>query len=506
MKLNNFSKISSNIFSSRVTGFFRDVLFANFLGANILSDAFLFAFRLPNLFRRILAEGAMNSVFIPLYIRQSKESQSLASDFTSAVFLIFLSITSIMTIFVFLFSEQITSFLAPGFIDNEDQFNFAIQLIPIIFPFLIFVTLSAVISSVLNIKGKFFLPSFLSVILNVLMIGTLLIFKSESHFPLAWSILIAGIIQLFLLMINANFFKSLFQFGLKKLSLLGSILRTFFKRFLFSVLGSGIVQLNIFVSMLFASLVGEGAISHIYYADRIIDLPFALIAVAMTFTLLPYLSKNILDEEKNANAFNQTIIFCFIFALPSSFALFFISEDIVRVLFGRGEFLNKDILITSNLLLIYSFSLPGYMISRICNQVFYSYERVDLPIKASIPTFILNLVLCFSLYRPLGVYGLAIAGAISVWINVFIQIFYLKIYFSNFYKQIKFINIIKIAKILTSSSIMIFVILFLQNILNLNIYIDLIILIVIGVFVFFAVLKLLKLEEYRLIYKSALFN
>ena len=506
MKLNNFSKISSNIFSSRVTGFFRDVLFANFLGANILSDAFLFAFRLPNLFRRILAEGAMNSVFIPLYIKQSKESQSLASDFTSAIFLIFLSITSIMTIFVFFFNGQITSFLAPGFTENQDQFNFAIQLIPIIFPFLIFVTLSAVISSVLNIKGKFFLPSFLSVILNVLMIGTLLIFKSDSHFPLAWSILIAGIIQLFLLLINANFFKSLFQFGFKKLLLLSSVLRTFFKRFLFSVLGSGIVQLNIFVSMLFASLVGEGAISHIYYADRIIDLPFALIAVAMTFTLLPYLSKNILDEEKNANAFNQTIIFCFMFALPSSFALFFISEDIVRVLFGRGEFLNKDILITANLLLIYSFSLPGYMISRICNQVFYSYERVDLPIKASIPTFILNLILCFSLYRSLGVYGLAIAGATSVWLNVFIQILYLKFYFSDFYKKIKFINILKIAKILTSSSIMMLVILFLQNILNFNIYIDLIILIMIGVVVFFTVLKLLKLEEYRLIYKSALFN
>ena len=506
MKLNNFSKISSNIFSSRVTGFFRDVLFANFLGANILSDAFLFAFRLPNLLRRILAEGAMNSVFIPLYIRQSKESQSLASDFTSAVFLIFLSITSIMTIFVYLLSEQITSFLAPGFIVNEVQFNFATQLIPIIFPFLIFVTLSAVISSVLNIKGKFFLPSFLSVILNVLMIGTLLIFKSESHFPLAWSILIAGIIQLFLLLINANFFKSLFQFGFKKFLRLNSVLRKFFKRFLFSVLGSGIVQLNIFVSMLFASLVGEGAISHIYYADRIIDLPFALIAVAMTFTLLPYLSKNILDEEKNANAFNQTIIFCFIFALPSSFALFFISEDIVRVLFGRGEFLNKDILITANLLLIYSFSLPGYMISRVCNQVFYSYERVDLPIKASIPTFVLNLILCFSLYRSLGVYGLAIAGAISVWINVFIQIFYLKFYFFNFYKKIKFINILKIAKILTSSSIMIFVILVLKNILNFNIYIDLIFLIVIGIFVFFTVLKFLRLEEYRLIYKPALFN
>ena len=121
----------------------------------------------------------MNSVFIPLYIRQSKESKSLANDFTSAIFLIFLLITSIMTVLVFFFSGQITSLLAPGFLENEDQFNFATQLIPIIFPFLIFVTLSAVISSVLNIKGKFFLPSFLSVILNLLMIGTLLIFKSE---------------------------------------------------------------------------------------------------------------------------------------------------------------------------------------------------------------------------------------------------------------------------------------------------------------------------------------
>ena len=362
MKLNNFSKISSNIFSSRVTGFFRDVLFANFLGANILSDAFLFAFRLPNLFRRILAEGAMNSVFIPLYIRQSKESQSLASDFTSAVFLIFLSITSIMTIFVFLFSEQITSFLAPGFIDNEDQFNFAIQLIPIIFPFLIFVTLSAVISSVLNIKGKFFLPSFLSVILNVLMIGTLLIFKSESHFPLAWSILIAGIIQLLLLLINANFFKLLFQFSLKKLLLLRSVLRTFFKRFLFSVLGSGIVQLNIFVSMLFASLVGEGAISHIYYADRIIDLPFALIAVAMTFTLLPYLSKNILDEEKNANAFNQTIIFCFIFKIPFSLA-----KESLSLTFG-----DIDVVLTGN------FIQGGLAIGKINSNVPVNFKNREL--------------------------------------------------------------------------------------------------------------------------------
>ena len=129
-----------------------------------------------------------------------------------------------------------------------------------------------------------------------------------------------------------------------------------------------------------------------------------------------------------------------------------------------------------------------------------------MPIKASIPTFIVNLVLCFFLYRSMGVHGLAIAGAISVWLNVFIQIFYLRFYFSNFYKKIKLINILKITKILTSSFIMIFAILFFQTILNINRYFDLFILIIVGVFVFFTVLKLLKLEEYRLIYKSAFFN
>lgn len=506
MKLNNFSKISSNIFSSRVTGFIRDVLFANFLGANTLSDAFLFAFRLPNLLRRILAEGVMNSVFVPLYIKQNKESHKLANDFTSAIFLIFLLMTSVMSVFVYFFSGTIVTLLAPGFLENIEQFNLASQLVPIIFPFLIFVTLSAVLSSVLNIKGKFFLPSFLSVILNIFMIVTLLLFKSNSHFPLAWSILIAGLIQLFLLIVNIEFLKSLYQFSYKSFLILNSILKTFFKRFLFSIFGSGIVQLNIFISMLFASLVGEGAISHIYYADRIIDLPFALIAVAMTFTLLPYLSKNILDEEKNANAFNQTIIFCFIFAIPSSFALFFISEDIVRVLFGRGEFMKKDVLITSNLLVIYSFSLPGYMISRICNQVFYSYERVDLPIKASLPTFFLNLMMCFSFYRSMGVYGLAIAGASSVWLNVFIQVLFLKMYFANFYKKINLLDFIKITKIFTSSSIMILTILSLKYFLNINIYIDLAILMAVGISLYFIFLKILGLKEYRLIYKSFRFN
>ena len=506
MKISNFSKISSNIFGSRVTGFIRDILFANYLGANLMSDAFLFAYRLPNLFRRIFAEGSMNSVFIPLYVNQEKMNSKSANDFIWIVFNFFFVITLFLSFLIFFFTEQVISILAPGFLLNKSQFLLANQLLIITFPFLIFVTLSSVLSSVLNVKGKFFLPSFLSVILNIFMIVTLVSFKSNSHFALAWSMIIAGFTQLILLFINLGTIKIFWGIGLKSIKVLSRELKKFFGRFLYSLLGSGIVQLNIFISMLFASLVGGGAISQIYYADRIIDLPFALIAVAMSFTLLPYLSKNISDESKNSKAFNETVIFCFLFAIPSAFGIFILSEDIIRALFGRGEFNNDDVLTTSKILLVYSFSLPGYMLARIFNQVFYSYEKVEYPVKAAVPTFICNFILCFLLYRPLGVLGLAISGAVSIWLNLFIQIFYLRKNFRSFYEKLLIFDFKKLLKILFSAIIMVISILIFKKILDLNIYVDLFIQILIGLIIYFLILNWLKLNEIKLVFQLNKFN
>jgi len=506
MKISNFSKISSNIFGSRVTGFIRDILFANYLGANLMSDAFLFAYRLPNLFRRIFAEGSMNSVFIPLYVNQEKMNSKSANDFIWIVFNFFFVITLFLSFLIFFFTEQVISILAPGFLLNKSQFLLANQLLIITFPFLIFVTLSSVLSSVLNVKGKFFLPSFLSVILNIFMIVTLVSFKSNSHFALAWSMIIAGFTQLILLFINLGTIKIFWGIGLNSIKVLSRELKKFFGRFLYSLLGSGIVQLNIFISMLFASLVGGGAISQIYYADRIIDLPFALIAVAMSFTLLPYLSKNISDESKNSKAFNETVIFCFLFAIPSAFGIFILSEDIIRALFGRGEFNNEDVLITSKILLVYSFSLPGYMLARIFNQVFYSYEKVEYPVKAAVPTFICNFILCFLLYRPLGVLGLAISGAVSIWLNLFIQIFYLRKNFRSFYEKLLIFDFKKLLKILFSAIIMVISILIFKKILDLNIYVDLFIQILIGLIIYFLILNWLKLNEIKLVFQLNKFN
>ena len=506
MKFNNFSKITSNILGSRLTGFFRDVLFANYLGANMLSDAFLFAYRLPNLFRRIFAEGAVNSVLIPMFINQQKENEHRAVEFFWSVFLIFLLLTSILSIFIFIFKFDVVSVLAPGFIDNKDQFIFAGQLLTITFPFLIFVTLSAILSSILNINGKFFLPSFLSVILNTCMILAIFLFKSDAHFALAWSLIVAGVIQLSLLFINLRSLNLIWKLSINGIISNIQNLKIFLKRFSFSVFGSGIVQLNIFISMIFASLVGEGTISHLYYADRIIDLPFALIAVAISITLLPYLSKNILNEEKNADAFNQTIIFCLIFSIPSVVGLYYLSFDIVNILFGRGEFLSSDVLVTSNILIVYSLSLPGYMFAKICNQVFFSNERVDLPVFASIPTFLLNLILCFFLYQSLGAIGLAIASTISVWLNVVIQIIFIKKFFFSFYQKINIIDYVKLIKILFCSFLMLVTIIFIENLFTINLIFDLFIKIFFGVLVYFLSLKLLRIDEIKLIYKSKKFN
>ena len=506
MKINNFSKITLNIFGSRVTGLIRDILFANYLGANLLADAFLFAFRLPNLFRRIFAEGAVNSVFIPLFVKQEKENSKLSNQFLWWIFIIFFFITSLITVFIHLFSDQVINLLAPGFVENLNQFSFAKKLLSITFPFLIFVTLCAILSSVLNAKGYFFLPSILSVILNLSMVSALILFKSNSHLALAWSMIIAGVIQLFLLLININIIKGFSKITINSFVLLNKKIVIFFKRFFYSVLGSGIIQLNIFISMLFASSVGEGAISQIYYADRIIDLPFALIAVAISITLLPYLSRNKDDLVKISEAFNQTIVLCLIFAIPTSVAILMISQDIISVLFGRGEFNFSNILLSSNILKVYAISLPGYMIARICNQIFYSYERVDLPVKASIPTFVCNLIFCFIFYENLGVVGLALSGVISVWLNVVIQIFYLKKYFYDFYKKIKIFDLFKLFKISLAILPLIIVIYLIDNNFEFNKYLNLFLQIFLSIVVYFTTLYLLKLKESQLIYRNKFFN
>ncbi len=506
MKFNNLSKITTNIFLSRITGLFRDMLFANYLGASVLSDAFMFAFRLPNLFRRILAEGAINSVFIPLYLEQKKNSSSDSEKFYSIIMILFIVITSFLSLFVFTNTENVIMFLAPGFASDNELLQNSIILLKITFPFLIFVSISSLLSSILNANNNFFIPSILSLILNVFMILILILFKEESHIKLAWCITMSGFLQLILLLINFKIIKLSFKFSMNLSKSLIKNIKIFFYRLLQSIVGSGIVQLNIFVSMIFASLVGGGSISQIYYADRIIDLPFALIAVAISTTLLPYLSKNINDLNKISEAFNKSFIFCLVFAAPSAIGILFLSENIISVLFGRGKFDYNDISITSSILCIYAFSLPAYMTSRILNQVFYSFQKVHLPILASIPTFIINLFFCFLLYKDYGVKGLAFSSVISVWFNVLFQLVILRNQFPIFFKFINIFNIKKISKIIFGLILMSFILFLFSNFELINNFFHLFLTILVSCLFYFITLYLLNLSEIKILFNKYSFN
>ena len=266
------------------------------------------------------------------------------------------------------------------------------------------------------------------------------------------------------------------------------------------------MQLNIFVSMIFASLVGGGSISQIYYADRIIDLPFALIAVAISTTLLPYLSKNINDLNKISDAFNKSFIFCLVFAAPSAIGILFLSENIISVLFGRGKFDYNDISITSSILCIYTFSLPAYMTSRILNQVFYSFQKVHLPILASIPTFIINLFFCFLLYKDYGVKGLAFSSVISVWFNVLFQLIILRNQFPIFFKFINIFNIKKISKIIFGLILMSFILFLFSNFELINNFFHLFLTILVSCLFYFGTLYLLNLSEIKILFSKYSFN
>ena len=334
----------------------------------------------------------------------------------------------------------------------------------------------------------------------------MIFYKSESTVPLSISIIIVGFIQTILLFINFKVAKLYFIFTFTISKELICVLKKFFLSFLQSLIGAGIVQLNIFISMIFGSLVGAGAITQIYYADRIIDLPFALIAVCLSITLLPYLSSNIGDNEKFSFSINKSLIFCNIFAFPCIVALYLLSPEIVNILFGRGAFTDNDVINTSSVIVIYSFSLPGYMVSRIVNQIFYSYQKIHLSILASIPTFILNFILCYLLYSDYGVQGLALSSVLSVYLNVFFQIIFLNIYISDIYRLINFINFFKNLKIIFSSFFIGLVILFLSQFVFFNEIFHLLITISISLLLYFVLLNILKIDEFKILYKKMNFN
>ncbi len=406
-------------FLSRISGLFRDLFVANYLGAGKLSDCFLVAFKVPNLFRSIFAEGAFNSAFIPIFSEiLYEDSKSKAQQFCKNLLSFLFYSLLIFTLIAEIFMPFVIDIFAPGFSENAEKYTLAITLARITFPFLLFIALTSFFGSILNTLGNFKPYAFTPIILNLCMILGLVLFSNAfptSAHAIAWGVFVSGIIQLvWLWWIAKNYGFGIISFKLKftpKISL-------FLKKIAPGILGAGIYHLNVMIGSIFASNT-NGAVSWIYYADRLNQLPLGVIGVALATVLLPSLSKEVKKHNFNKTKllFNNSMKLASLLVIPSSFGLIAMSYPIIQVFFERGAFKASDTFATSQLLQILCISLPALVYIKLFSNIFYARNDTKTPMIIAGISMLLNLAFTIYLNKLLGYTGVVISITISNWIN-----------------------------------------------------------------------------------------
>ena len=460
------SIVGSLTFLSRILGYFRDLLIARVIGAGLISDCFFVAFKLPNLFRRILGEGAMNAAFIPVVSGVRTKSGNKSADvFFSNIFSFLLVALLAFVLILEIFMSLIITLIAPGFSDNPEKFNHSINLTRLTFPFVLFICLTSLMGAYLNTLGKFASMAVTPIILNLSLIFTLLIFfKSENLFlissTLSFVVSIAGIIQVIWMYYNIRRNKS-------KLSINFSFFKTFkrdkeitkfFKLLLPAILGNGAYQINLLIDMILASTLPDGSISFLYYADRVNQLPLGVLGIAIGTALLPVLSSQVKKNQKKEaeKSISKAIKFGILFSIPAFFGLLIFSENIISFLFFRGAFEYKDVQATSSALIALCCGLPAFIMIKILVIPFFANEDTKTPIKISLFCMSINLILNLILIREFLHVGLAISTSVSAWIN-FILLFYILNKNLNYYFDISIFKVF--LKVSLASLIMSYIVL-----------------------------------------------
>ena len=406
---------------SRFLGFARDILIAAIIGAGPIADAFLVAFKLPNFFRRLFAEGAFSAAFVPLFTRHmSERGHDAARHFAQEV----LSVLVVALLF-FVTALQVAMpwimyIFAPGFSDDPLRFDLAVSMAQITFPYLIFISVVSQLGGVLNALGKFAVAAATPIILNLCLITALLGLSRFVETPghaLAWGVAAAGAAQFVWLVFachQANF--TLFLFRPR----LTPRVKRLVKLMLPGAVGAGVVQINLLIDVVIASLLPIGSVSFLYFADRVNQLPLGVIGVAVGTALLPLLSRQLNDgaDVDAMDSMNRASEFALLLTVPASVALIIIPEQIVAVLFERGAFGVAETKATAAALVAYSIGLPAYVMIKVLGPGFFAREDTVTPVKIAALCVAFNLVLNLLLMGPLLHVGIALATAISAWVNV----------------------------------------------------------------------------------------
>ena len=412
---------------SRLLGYLRDVLIAIFLGTSFLADAFFVAFRIPNTFRRLFAEGSFNAAFVPNYTSQLVKSKSKSTTFANSIFnLLFLGLLS-LTLVIELFMPVFVSLIAPGFTEDTQKIKLATDLTRITFPFLMFVSLSSFFAAILNSHNKFAAASAAPIILNIVLIGILFFGKYLGDaliYYLSYGVSIAGLLQLVFL------YKFVRKFYLVKFNLkftINSKIKIFFKKLLPSIFSSGVTQINILVGTIIASFQAS-AVSYLYYADRIYQINLAIAGIAIGVVVLPQLSKHVYLKKKDKilKIQNKALELSMFLSLPASIALLVGSEEIISALFGYGSFDEVAVHNSAKALFFFSFGLPAFALIKVFSTFFFANHDTKTPFYISLISVILNIIISVYYFKSIGFIIIPIATTISSWFNSIILFIYLK--------------------------------------------------------------------------------
>lgn len=417
--LRSLATVSGWTAASRVLGFVRDILIARVLGDSDVADAFFVAFRLPNMFRRIFAEGAFNAAFVPLFARRlEEEGQREARKFAEEVLAVFLDALVIVTAIMMLAMGWIMLGFAPGYLSDGGKFALTTELSRLAFPYLLFISLMAFFGGVLNSLFRFKAAAAAPILLNVFLIGALVAIVPFSGMPghvLAVTVAAAGVAQFLVTAIAAHRAGMALRLrvprltpGVRRLSVLMAP----------GLLSAAVLQINLVVGTVIASF-QDGAVSYLYYADRIYQLPLGLIGIAFGIVLLPELSRKLrAGQDADAmNSFNRGFEFAMLLTLPAAVALVVIAHPIVVVLFERGAFGRGASDATAWALTAFAAGLPAYVLVKILQPGFFAREDMVTPLKYAAVSVAANVALSLALFSALGHIGIALATALAAWIN-----------------------------------------------------------------------------------------
>ena len=415
-----FATVGGYTMLSRILGFVRDILIAGTLGAGPVADAFFVAFKLPNFFRRLFAEGAFNAGFVPLFSdllanKGPVQARAFAEQALSVL---------LLTLFIFVTLAQITmpwlmQVLAPGFVNDPERFNLAVTFTRITFPYLLLISLVSLMGGILNSLQRFAAVAATPVLLNLCLIAAITLLAPEMPSPghaLAWGVAVAGVVQLLWLSVACK--KAGMNLRLPRPRLTPKV-KELLTLMLPAALGAGVVQVNLVIDIILASLLPEGSVSFLFYADRLNQLPIGVVGVAVGTPILPLLSRLVAqnDQPGALAALNRAIELTLLLALPAMFAFLLTADELILTLFQRGQFDVPAARATAYALTAYAVGLPAYVLIKVLGPAYFARRDTRTPVLVGITAMLVNLILNLILMQYMAHAGLALATAIAAWLN-----------------------------------------------------------------------------------------